>query len=294
MSSPTRGAERRENTPPHKNVRFADARMTTTGKKIKERMQFLESKAAGEDNKSSTKKSPKSGGTKKAQQTHQRRRSSPPPAATGAPSLAAPHAIHNPFTPPMNPEDQPFFPSPSPPSSSSPPPFNAYGQPTYSPPSDNGFYTTAPHPAVTTWMGTAAITATAAPTLPPMNHFSDAAAYAGSGNSKGNESMSFASYGDYSLGVPATASPYDSNPHVSSHHHHHQHHQHHQASRSSASPHLQHESALLPPVSTFPSYGGSNVVSSSSSSSLAAPVTGHLAAPDLYRSRYPPPPPTRA
>ncbi|KAF3761442.1 hypothetical protein M406DRAFT_323868 [Cryphonectria parasitica EP155] len=26
--------------------------------------------------------------------------------------------------------------------------------------------------------------------------------------------MSFASYGDYSLGVPATASPYDSNPHT--------------------------------------------------------------------------------
>lgn len=262
--------------------------MTTTGKKIKERMQFLESKAAGEENKSSTKKSSKSSGSKKAQQGHQRRRSSPPPSASGAPSLAVPHAVHNPFTPPMNPEDQPFFPSPSPPASSSPPPFNnGYGHSAYSPPSDNGFY--APHhSAVTTWMGTAAITATAAPTLPPMNHFSDA--YAGS-NSKGNESMSFASYGDYTLGVPTTASPYDSNPHVSSHHQ--QHYQHHQASRSSSSPHLQHDSALLPPVSTFPSYGSSHVSSSSSQPSLAAPVTGHLAAPDVYRSRYPPPPPAR-
>lgn len=261
---------------------------TTTGKKIKERMQFLESKAAGEENKTSTKKS-KPNGTKKTQQAHQRRRSTPPP-ANGASSLSAPHAVHNPFTPPMNPEDQPFFPSPSPPASSSPPPFSgAYTHSAYSPPSDNGFYTTAPHhAAVTTWMGTAAITTTAAPTLPPMNHFSDA--YAGSGTSKGNESMSFASYGDYSLGVPATASPYDSNPHVSSHH---QHYQHHQAPRSSASPHLQHDSALLPPVSTFPSYGGSDVVSTPSSSSLAAPVTGHLAAPDVYRSRYPPPPPSR-
>lgn len=262
-------------------------------------MQFLESKAAVEDGKGSTKKTSKStSGTKKAQQAHQRRRSSPPATAhnnnlnhssNGAQSLAAPHAVHHPFTPPMHPEDQ-FFPSPSPPASNSPPPFSAFGHSAYSPPSDNGFYTTAPHPAVTTWMSSAALTSTAAPTLPPMNHFSDAAAYAGSGASKGNESMSFASY-DYSLGVPTTASPYDSNPHVSSHHHQHQNHQ---VPRSSSSSHLHHDSALLPPVSTFPSYGGSDVVSSSSSSSsLVAPVNGHLAAPDVYRSRYPPPPPSR-
>lgn len=267
--------------------------LATIGKKIKERMQFLESKAAGEDGKS-TKKSPKANSNpKKAPQAHQRRRSSPVPSNNinnnTTASLAAPHAVHHPFTPPMNPEDQPFFPSPSPPASS-PPAFSAY-QSSYSPPSDNGFYST--HP-VTTWMGTAALTATtAAPTLPSMNHFSDASAY----NSKGNESMSFASYGDYSLGVPATASPYDSNPHVSSHHHqHHQnHHNHHnhQVSRSSTLSSSHHDSALLPPVSTFPSYGGSDVVSSSSSLSLTTPVTGHLAAPDLYRSRYPPPPPAR-
>lgn len=240
-------------------------------------MQFLESKAAGDDSKGS-KKSTKSSGTKKTQQAHQRRRSTPPP--------SAPHAVHNPFTPPMNPEDQPFFPSPSPPACTSPPPFASYGHTTYSPPSDGGFYTTAPHPvAVTTWMATAAIPATAAPTLPPMNHFSDAAAYAsGAGSNKGNESM-FAGYGDYSLGVPTTASPYDSNPHVSSQEHQHPPHPHHQASRFPSS-HVQHDSALLPPVSTFPSYGGSDLVSSSSSSSLAAPVNGQLAAPDMYRSRY--------
>ncbi|PSR76448.1 hypothetical protein BD289DRAFT_486850 [Coniella lustricola] len=246
-------------------------------KKIKERMQFLESKAAGEEGKgNAAKKSPKVNSVKKqAAQQHQRRRSSPP-ASTHAP-LAAPVALHHPYTPPMNPEDQPFFPSPSPPAAS-PPPF-AY-HPSYSPPSDNGFYTT--HP-VTTWMGTSTLPATAAPTLPAMTHFTDAY---GSTGSKGNESMSFASYGDYSLGVPATASPYDSNPHVSSHHHN-QHH--HQASRSSAS-------SALPPVSSFPPYGGSDlpaVSCSTPSSSTTATAAGHLAAPDLYRSRYPAPPASR-
>lgn len=243
-------------------------------------MQFLESKAAGEDGRpTSNKKSPKANSAKKqTAQPHQRQRSSPP-ATTHAP-LAAPIALHPnpPYTPPMNPEDAPFFPSPSPPASS-PPPFSAY-QTSYSPPSDNGFYTG--HP-VTTWMGTAAITATAAPTLPPMTHFSEAYSTTGS---KGNESMSFGSY-DYSLGVPTTASPYDSNPHVSTHHQSQQHQ--HQASRSSA---------LLPRVSTFPFYGGSKVLpaattSSSSSSTTATAAAGHLAAPDLYRSRYPPPPPAR-
>ncbi|CAN8098479.1 unnamed protein product [Discula destructiva] len=177
-------------------------------KKIKERMQFLESKAGGDDGKG--KKSPKSNGSKKSQQQqqqsqHQRRRSSPP--ISSSVSLAAPVALHHPYTPPMNPEDQPFFPSPSPPAPS-PPPFSAYQQ-SYSPPSDNGFYTHQ-HP-VTTWMSTGALTATTgAPTLPPMTHFSEAY------NNKGNESMSFATYGDYSLGVPAAASPYDSNPHTPS------------------------------------------------------------------------------
>lgn len=232
-------------------------------------MQFLESKAGGEDGKG--KKSPKSNGSKKQQQQHQhqaqqQRRRSPPP-VSGCTSLAAPVPLHHPYTPPMNPEDQPFFPSPSPPASS-PPPFSAYQQ-SYSPPSDNGFYS---HHPVTTWMGTGTLTATTgAPTLPPMTHFSEA-------YNKGNESMSFATYGDYSLGVPATASPYDSNPHVSTHHHHQDHHS---APRNSA---------LLPPLSY---HGGIGV--SSSSASSTSPATGHLAAPDLYRSRYPPPPaPPRA
>lgn len=233
-----------------------------TGKKIKERMQFLESKAGGDDGKGGKKPS-KPNSTKKQQQQqsqHQRRRSSPPVSSSA--SLAAPVALHHPYTPPMNPEDQPFFPSPSPPASS-PPPFSAYQQ-SYSPPSDNGFYS---HHPVTTWMGTGALTATtAAPTLPPMTHFSEA-------YNKGNESMSFATYGDYSLGVPATASPYDSNPHVSTHHHHHQQ----SAPRNSA---------LLPPLS----YHGGIGVSSSSTTSSTSPATGHLAAPDLHRSRYSPPP----
>ncbi|KAJ4415303.1 hypothetical protein N0V82_007402 [Gnomoniopsis sp. IMI 355080] len=222
-------------------------------KKIKERMQFLESKAGGEDGKPH-KKSPKSNGSKKSQQTqHQKRRSTPPPVSDSTVSLAAPVALHHPYTPPMNPEDQPFFPSPSPPAAS-PPPFSAYQQ-SYSPPSDNGFYAQNP---VTTWMGTGALTATtAAPTLPPMTHFSEA-------YNKGNESMSFATYGDYSLGVPAATSPYDSNPHS--------------APRNSA---------LLPPLSY---HGGGIGVSSSSTASSTSPAIGHLAAPDLHRSRYPPPP----
>lgn len=188
------------------------------------------------------------------------------------PSTSALQAPHNPmFTPPMN-DDQPFFPSPSPPASS--PPTFAY-QPAYSPPSDNGFYGAGP---VTTWMATTGITATAAPTLPPMTHFSEAYKQAAPG---GNESMSsFSSYGDYSLGVPPTASPYDSNPHVSSHHHHH--HESHQG----ATP-------LLPPVSTFPSYGGSSHSTSSSSSLTSAAQLGHLAAPDPYRPRFAPLPPAR-
>lgn len=229
-------------------------------------MQFLESKAASDDGKG--KKSPKSNGSKKQQQQaqQQRRRSPPPPVSSNNTSLAAPVALHGPYnTPPMNPEDQPFFPSPSPPAAS-PPPFSAYQQ-SYSPPSDNGFYSASSHHQhqhhpVTTWMGSgASLTATTgAPTLPPMTHFSEA-----SYNTKGNESMSFATYGDYSLGVPATASPYDSNPHVSTHHH--DHYQHHlSAPRTS--------SALLPPLTASPT---------------SPAAIGHLAAPDLYRSRYPPP-----
>lgn len=247
-------------------------------------MQFLESKAGDEGKGSASKKSPKSAGNKKQQAAHSRRRSSPPPThhtnSANMPTLQAPQPLHHPFTPPMNPEDQPFFPSPSPPAVS-PPPFQAY-QGQYSPPSDGGYYGASAHP-VTTWMGAAALTTTAAPTLPPMNHFADAASAYNSSNSKGNESMSFAAYGDYSLGVPAAASPYDSNPHVSSHYHQHYHHQ---TPRSSSS---QQETGLLPPVSTFPSYGGSSSDIVSSSSSLP----GHLAAPDLDRSRYPPPPPAR-
>lgn len=210
--------------------------------------------------------------SKPSKKQHQRRQSSP--SVTAAASLQTPQA-HNPmFTPPMA-DDQPFFPSPSPPASS--PPAFAY-QTAYSPPSENSFYGAAP---VTTWMTTAATTATAAPTLPPMTHFSEAYKQAAPG---GNESMSsFPSYGDYSLGVPPTASPYDSNPHVSSHHHH----QGHQGSTA-------HNSTLLPPVSTFPSYGGSSFSTSSSSSSLAsAAPMGHLAAPDPYRPRYAPLPPAR-
>lgn len=232
-------------------------------------MEDLERRAGdGSKPAASTKKASKSSSKK---QQHQRRQSSPP--VTTAASLQAPQA-HNPmFTPPMN-DDQPFFPSPSPPASS--PPTFAY-QPAYSPPSDNGFYGAGP---VTTWMATAATTATAAPTLPPMTHFSEAYKQAAPG---GNESMSsFPNYGDFSLGVPPTASPYDSNPHVSSHHH---------QSHQGATPH---NSTLLPPVSTFPSYGGSSYSTFSSSSSLtsAAPM-GHLAAPDPYRPRYAPLPSAR-
>lgn len=233
-------------------------------------MEDLERRAGdGTKPAASNKKSSKSSSGKKQ---HQRRQSSPP-VTTGAASQA-PQA-HNPmFTPPMT-DDQPFFPSPSPPASS--PHSFAYQPSAYSPPSENGFYGAAP---VTTWMTTATTTATAAPTLPPMTHFSEAFKQAAPG---GNESMSsFPSYGDYSLGVPQTASPYDSNPHVSSHHQSHQ--------RATA-----HNSTHLPPVSTFPSYGGSSYPTSSSSSSLtSAAAMGHLAAPDPYRPRYAPPlPPTR-
>lgn len=242
-------------------------RIWPAGKKIKQRMEDLERRAGdGSKPAASNKKSSKSSNGKKS--SHQRRPSSPP--VTTAASLQAPNPM---FTPPMA-DDQPFFPSPSPPASS--PPTFAY-QPAYSPPSDNGFYN-----PVTTWMATAATTATAAPTLPPMTHFSEAYKQAAPG---GNESMSsFPSYGDYSLGVAPTASPYDSNPHVSSHHHH-------QSQQGATT----HNSTLLPPVSTFPSYGSSSYSTSSSSSpsvTSMAPM-GHLAAPDPYRPRYAPLPPAR-
>lgn len=180
------------------------------GKKIKERMADLERMAGGREGvkgNSNGKKLPK---IKKPTRRH----TTPPPEAT-TDSFQAPqqHGVP-PFTPPMNPEDQPFFPSPSPPAPSSPA-YSTYQQ-AYSPPqSDSGllmplFGSSQPQPTSASYQFGMVSTA-AVPTLPPMTHFSDA--YKG-----GNESMSsFPSYGDYSLGV--NPSHYDSNPHVSSSRH---------------------------------------------------------------------------
>ncbi|KUI69265.1 hypothetical protein VM1G_05023 [Cytospora mali] len=218
-------------------------------KKIKERMADLERRAGTEGTKSqtSTKKLPKS--SKKS-----RRQSSPPP--TTSDTLAPPHQVpHNPFTPPMHPEDH-FFPSPSPPAST--PPSSSNYHSTYSPPSDSGlimppFGSPQSQPMSTTAPYQFGMVTTTAPTLPPMNFFADA--YKAPNLNGGNESMSsFPGYGDYTLGVPP--SHYDSNPHVSS------------------LRHVQNQHNTLPP---FGSSAGSS--------------TGSLAAPVPFRPRYPPPPP---
>lgn len=208
----------------------------------------------GQSNSSSGNSSKKSPKSKKSQ----RRQSSPPPSASGQ-TLEPPQQVsHNPFTPPMHPEDH-FFPSPSPPASSPPP--SSY-QTTYSPPSDSGllmapFGSPQSHPISTTAPYHFGMVTTTAPTLPPMTFFADA--YKAPNLNGGNESMSsFPSYGDYQLGV--NSSHYDSNPHVSS------------------LRHVQNQHN-----NTLPPFG----------SSAGAP-TGSLAAPVPFRPRYPPPPPSRS
>lgn len=221
------------------------------GKKIKERMADLERRAGTDGNK--THSSSSSSG-KKAPKSKKSQRRQPSPPASGQTLSPPQQASHNPFTPPMHPEDH-FFPSPSPPASS--PPASTY-QATYSPPSDSGlimppFGSPQTHPISTTAPYQFGMVSTTAPTLPPMTFFADA--YKAPNLNGGNESMSsFLNYGDYQLGV--NPSHYDSNPHVSS------------------LRHVQNQHNTLPPFG----------------SSAGAP-TGSLAAPVPFRPRYPPPPP---
>ncbi|ROV91386.1 hypothetical protein VPNG_09990 [Cytospora leucostoma] len=177
-------------------------------KKIKERMADLERRAGTDGNKTQI-----SGGSKKATKNKKshRRQSSPPPAS--GQTLAPPQQVsHNPFTPPMNPEDQ-FF-SPSPPASS--PRSSSNYHATYSPPSDSGmmmppFGSPQTQPISTSAPYHFGMATTTAPTLPPMTFFADA--YKAQNLNGGNESMSsFSNYGDYTLGV--NSSHYDSNPHL--------------------------------------------------------------------------------
>lgn len=233
----------------YSHVRALRITNSAAGKKIKERMADLERRAGTDGSKTQI-----NDGSKKATKNKKsHRRQSSPPAASGQ-TLAPPQQVsHNPFTPPMNPEDQ-FF-SPSPPASS--PRSSSNYHATYSPPSDSGmmmppFGSPQTQPISTSAPYQFGMATTTAPTLPPMTFFADA--YKAQNLNGGNESMSsFSNYGDYTLGV--NPSHYDSNPHVSS------------------LRHVQTQHKILPP------FGSST-----------GATTGSLAAPVPFRPRYPPPP----